>query len=216
MTAPDDLGKLIKELRERRGYSQRQVSYLSGVSNTEIKRIEDGARKRPSQEVLQKLAKPLGISYEKLLRAAGYYIPGDVYDDEPQFIKEAPEHPQPRNAEFSLKTLASEIDRLCKERGLSPKDLAKRADVGEAYVASVIKGREKKPSPEVLRRLSDALGVPYATFARLAGYIMKAEDTPENKDGLDAFWFRGEGLTEDDMADILAIIESKERRRKKN
>ncbi len=67
-------GSFMKTQRESCGFSQRQLAYLSGVSNTEIKRIEDGQRKRPSQEVLQKLAKPLGINYEKLLQAAGYYV----------------------------------------------------------------------------------------------------------------------------------------------
>ena len=69
-----DFGRFIKELRERCEFSQRQLAYLSGVSNTEIKRIEDGTRKRPSQEILKKLAKPLGVEYERLLQAAGYYI----------------------------------------------------------------------------------------------------------------------------------------------
>jgi transcriptional regulator with XRE-family HTH domain len=50
---------MIKKRREKLGFSQRQLAYLSGVSNTEIKRIEDGDRKQPSQEILCKLANPL-------------------------------------------------------------------------------------------------------------------------------------------------------------
>jgi transcriptional regulator with XRE-family HTH domain len=47
-----EIGEMIKKRREKLGFSQRQLAYLSGVSNTEIKRIEDGDRKQPSQEIL--------------------------------------------------------------------------------------------------------------------------------------------------------------------
>ena len=69
-----EIGEMIKKRREKLGFSQRQLAYLSGVSNTEIKRIEDGDRKQPSQEILKKLATPLRINYEELLKAAGYYV----------------------------------------------------------------------------------------------------------------------------------------------
>lgn len=36
-----EIGEMIKKRREKLGFSQRQLAYLSGVSNTEIKRIED-------------------------------------------------------------------------------------------------------------------------------------------------------------------------------
>ncbi|HHV36154.1 MAG TPA: helix-turn-helix transcriptional regulator [Syntrophomonadaceae bacterium] len=56
-----EIGEMIKKRREKLGFSQRQLAYLSGVSNTEIKRIEDGDRKQPSQEILCKLANPLRV-----------------------------------------------------------------------------------------------------------------------------------------------------------
>jgi len=68
------LGSIIRKLREEKGFSQRQLASLSGVSNTEISRIESSERKQPSQETLSKLAKCLSISYEELLVAAGYHI----------------------------------------------------------------------------------------------------------------------------------------------
>lgn len=78
-----ELGELIRELRKKRGFTQRQLAQLAGISNTEVKRIEDGKRKQPSQEILKKLAKPLGISYEEILKAAGYYIPSSIPDSYP-------------------------------------------------------------------------------------------------------------------------------------
>lgn len=66
------LANLIRETRERKGLSQRQLSLLSGISNSEISRIEAGERKNPSPDTLRALAKPLGLSYESLMMAAGY------------------------------------------------------------------------------------------------------------------------------------------------
>jgi transcriptional regulator with XRE-family HTH domain len=62
----------IKRLREKRDYSQRKLSYLSGVSNTEISRIENGDRPKPSPDILKKIAPHLGIDYNDLMKLAGY------------------------------------------------------------------------------------------------------------------------------------------------
>jgi len=72
-----EIGEYIKKLREKRGYTQRQLSYLSKISNTEISRIESGKRKNPSPEILKKLAPHLGVPYEDLMRAANYLKPSN-------------------------------------------------------------------------------------------------------------------------------------------
>lgn len=66
------VGKLIKELRIKKDFTQRQLAYLADVSNTEISRIEKGERKKPNPIILQKIAKPLNIHYKTLYEAAGY------------------------------------------------------------------------------------------------------------------------------------------------
>lgn len=48
-----EIGEMIKKRREKLGFSQRQLAYLSGVSNTEIKRIEDGDRKQPLEYTVE-------------------------------------------------------------------------------------------------------------------------------------------------------------------
>lgn len=74
------IGKEIKKLREKKGYSQRKLMILTGVSNATINRIENGIVK-PGPDTLAKLAGPLGISYEKLLMFCGYI-------DNSQIVKE--------------------------------------------------------------------------------------------------------------------------------
>lgn len=67
-----EIGSYIKNLRETKDISQRQLAHLSGISNTEINRIENGERKNPSPNTLKKLAPHLGVSGEDLMEKAGY------------------------------------------------------------------------------------------------------------------------------------------------
>lgn len=66
------LGDYIRRTRQARGLSQRRLSLLSGISNSEISRIEAGTRQRVSPETLQRLSPPLGVSYSELMCEAGY------------------------------------------------------------------------------------------------------------------------------------------------
>ena len=54
----------IKELRIKRDWSQRQLALSSGVSNTEINRLEKGERSKPSLTIISKLAIAFGISVD--------------------------------------------------------------------------------------------------------------------------------------------------------
>lgn len=83
------VGDLIRLTRRKRNLSQRRLSLLTGISNTEIKRIEDGTRKNPSPRVLKLLSEALGLSYDDLMKAAGY-LPGFVPANEVQRTKAVP------------------------------------------------------------------------------------------------------------------------------
>lgn len=67
-----ELGKFIEEYRNKRNLSQRQLSEKAGISHTEVWRLESGERKNPSPPTLKALAPHLGVSYEELMRRAGY------------------------------------------------------------------------------------------------------------------------------------------------
>lgn len=57
-------------------------------------------------------------------------------------------------------------------RGLSMVDAARAATISPAYLSRLENDAVKKPSPNVLLQLSEALGVPYAELMRLSGYVM--------------------------------------------
>jgi transcriptional regulator with XRE-family HTH domain len=68
-------GEYVRRKRLEKGISQRQLSAVSGISNSEISRIEAGRRKSPSPAVLRLLARALDAPYEELLAEAGYLQP---------------------------------------------------------------------------------------------------------------------------------------------
>ncbi|MDF2591369.1 MAG: response transcriptional repressor, RecA-mediated autopeptidase [Clostridia bacterium] len=66
------VGEIIKEARDKKDYSQRQLALYTGISNTEISKIESGERLNPSPEILKKISDYLNLDYMKLLVVAGY------------------------------------------------------------------------------------------------------------------------------------------------
>ena len=67
-----DLGSYLIQVRNERGYSQRDLAEKCGVSPAEISRVESGKRQKPSPAVLRAIAETLVISYPYLLQLAGY------------------------------------------------------------------------------------------------------------------------------------------------
>ena len=66
------IGKYIADLRLERGMSQRELAEKSGLSNTEISRLENGKRVKPSPATLRGISEALGVEYSDLMKAAGY------------------------------------------------------------------------------------------------------------------------------------------------
>lgn len=108
------IGSFIKDLRLKKDFSQRQLSLYSGISNTEISRIESGQRKNPSPDTLKKLAPCLGISYEELMEFAGYIEKNTVAINKESTQDELAEK------------IASEFIETLKKNNLLTEDKAKR------------------------------------------------------------------------------------------
>ncbi len=61
---------------------------------------------------------------------------------------------------MSPRQLKTVLRKLRTERGMSMADLAKKADVTDAYIAQLETGKRENPSLDILKRLARALGVP--------------------------------------------------------
>lgn len=65
-------GQFLKKERKERGMSQRLLAQLIDTSNTEISRIEQEIRQKPSPVMLKKISEVMEIPLDTLMREAGY------------------------------------------------------------------------------------------------------------------------------------------------
>lgn len=66
------LGSYIKEIRQQQNLSIRKLALLSGVSHSEISKIETDKRQTPLPSTLALISKALNVSQHKLYFLAGY------------------------------------------------------------------------------------------------------------------------------------------------
>lgn len=78
-----DLGAFIRQHRERSAISLRKLADIAGISNPYLSQIERGLR-RPSAEILKRLARGLSISAESLYTQAGLL---ERRDDHPKVVE---------------------------------------------------------------------------------------------------------------------------------
>ncbi|PPA70508.1 XRE family transcriptional regulator [Jeotgalibacillus proteolyticus] len=67
-----------------------------------------------------------------------------------------------------------------KEKKLSMRKLADRSGVSHAYISQLESGKRDAPKPELIRKLSNGLGVDYHELMLWAGYITEPD---QNKEG---------------------------------
>jgi transcriptional regulator with XRE-family HTH domain len=63
----DDLGQRLRRFREDRGWTQAALAEHAGVSKPYLSELEGGAGRRPSGQILLKLADALGVTVADLL-----------------------------------------------------------------------------------------------------------------------------------------------------
>lgn len=74
-----ELGEFIKQKRESAGLSFKKLSSTTGLSDTEIMKIENGTRKNPNWNNLCRIAKALDFHPFELLLTAGYISEEDIH-----------------------------------------------------------------------------------------------------------------------------------------
>lgn len=66
------IGKLIKEQREKLGYSTNYAEIITGINKADISRIENGLKKKINPIYLKKLASALKMNQVELFNLAGF------------------------------------------------------------------------------------------------------------------------------------------------
>lgn len=68
----NNLAKIIKNARESKNISQRELARQTGIDNNTISQIEKGERKKPNSLSLQKLSQALDLDFGLLMLESGY------------------------------------------------------------------------------------------------------------------------------------------------
>ena len=89
-------------------------------------------------------------------------------------------------------------------RGLSAVEAARAAGISVAYLSKLEGNGVKRPSPNVLHQLSEALAVPYDELMRLCGYRVPGESIPAATDTLSAALFAD--VTEDERDELIEYL----------
>ena len=64
----DAISKNIRKIRKEKGITQIQLSKMIGSTNDYISKLERGLRKNPSSHMLNKIAKALNVSVQRLYK----------------------------------------------------------------------------------------------------------------------------------------------------
>ena len=150
-------GQWLRGVRRARGLTQGKLARSCGVTKSYVSRLEheldhtrDGDPVRPSPEVLDRMARALGVPEQVAREAAGHA-------------------PAPHRSLFGEWLLWARLG-----RGLTQEELAGLCDLSAAYVSLLERGgdggRERHPSPAVVDRLARALGAAYEEARGAAGY----------------------------------------------
>lgn len=76
-----NFGNYLTELRKKNNLSMSELSNLSGLSVSQISRIESGKRGVPKPNTLKIISPHLKVSYDELMIAAGHIkVSGDLDD----------------------------------------------------------------------------------------------------------------------------------------
>lgn len=151
-----NFGQYIKKIRKEKKLTLQEMELLSGVSNAYLSQIETGKRSIPSPEIMAKLFRPLGVTYEELMDAGGYLEPMEYTDNE------------------DLKQFGLFVATSREKSGYnSQRQLALASGISNGTIARIEAGTQKA-IPDTLKTLSKHLkGVTYEELMSKSGYLDK-------------------------------------------
>lgn len=106
-------------------------------------------------------------------------------------------------------TLGSELREVRALRDKSLKAVTDPAGISAAYLQKLERDEVRSPSPHVLYRLAEVLGVPYPRLMELAGYVVpRTEEGDEERpsQNLLAHALSSEELTEDEQREVARYL----------
>lgn len=81
------LGKRIKEIRKRRGYTQEKLAELASIETPSMSNIENG-KNYPNFETLEKISKALNVKPYELYIFDYYFTCENLIDEMTKYMKQ--------------------------------------------------------------------------------------------------------------------------------
>lgn len=142
-----EVARLIFDLREQAGLSQKQLADMVGTTQSVISRLEDSDYEGHSLSMLNRIAKALNHNVAVVAQ---------------------PSNPSTQDVRFAFREV---LRGLRKEQGLSLDQLSRKLDFPVEELAELERNCGYRPTPLVLHKLSKFYDIPQKTLAILAGAI---------------------------------------------
>ncbi|WP_339967645.1 helix-turn-helix domain-containing protein [Fusobacterium ulcerans] len=134
------LGDLLKELREKKGYSLKKLENLSGVSQSYISDIENGIRGVvPKREKLDMILKTLNPNEEMKEKVINAYADALLTPEMKQIIKKDIRKIEKNNS-LELSIL---LKQLRESRNITIKELSEKSGVNASTISEIERGANK-------------------------------------------------------------------------
>ena len=101
-------------------------------------------------------------------------------------------------------TIGAVLRQAREVRGRSSIETARRARISAAYLSKLENDGVRRPSPAVLHRLSEVLGVPYADLMALVGYPLPGVNPSPDHARLGAALF--DDLTDEEREELIEYL----------
>lgn len=72
-------------------------------------------------------------------------------------------------------TFGEDIKKMRNKKGLSSRELARRAGVSQAYISQLETGKNNNPTNEMIKKIAKGLDMSYIELLQKAGYLEEAE-----------------------------------------
>lgn len=138
------IGERIKELREQQAITGKDLALRTGLSQSQITRLEKGQR-RVDSEVLVRLADALGIS------------PAAFFDADKRVPRTAPKKQTSPSSMTAI--IGKTIRSSRRQRHWTVEDLARKSGYSKAYLLSIEEGRRSPLESSFLKKVGKLLGI---------------------------------------------------------
>lgn len=129
-----DFGEYVRESRIRKNMSGRELARRAGISQAYLSQLERGENKKPSLEIIVKLAEGLNEDPKNLMYITGYLFDMDFSEDKEEKIKKEISERNKQNLNNLFNLLGSDRQVYYKDKLLTKEEKQKLLTIIETVL----------------------------------------------------------------------------------